>query len=531
MFAGGGRVPKSAALGILLLTGGVGCGQYGEHPRCPSAGGSPWFEIAADHFTVVSDLPREEAEATARGLEEALDALSKVSFEHPRIPVERTTVVIFRSGSDFHAFHADLVGGTFQKHLANDPEGPRFLVVYDSLSPETRIPFIHELTHDLIDRNFGAAPPWLSEGWAEYYSTLSVEDGKIIIGESPRTVTFTDERAYSYFTDKSGKVFMAVPIDQVRAPSELMKMSAPDFYSFLGSQKHDNQEELRVETLYVSAWAFVHMLVDGPSAYQHRLEIFEQGAASGKRLPEALHDAFGDLPAAELDRDFRRYLGAGELAVWRTPYEPPSKPFALSVRKLTDSEVHLYWARLTSWKGTSADTARRDLDAALAAEPSSPEPRYYRGLFEMARNDLSAAKRELAAALAASPEEPRYLLGMLTLKLQEEGALTNPEKVRVIASLAAHLGRRARTATELNSAADTLNQVGRSDVSLVLAERALALAPFEAAILDTYAAALFALGRVAEAVDEQTAAVSFMNERQTDPGILQRLELYKSKAQ
>jgi hypothetical protein len=122
MFGGCGRVPVVLALATLLLASSTGCGHYGEHPKCPTEGGSPWLEVATDHFTVVSDLPREEVQYTAYNLEESLDALTQISFEHPRIPVERTTVVIFRSDSDFHAFRPELSGGTFYKRLPNDPE-------------------------------------------------------------------------------------------------------------------------------------------------------------------------------------------------------------------------------------------------------------------------------------------------------------------------------------------------------------------------------------------------------------------------
>lgn len=531
MLGGCGRVSKVGALGFVLLASGTGCGHYGEHPKCPYEGGAPWLEVVSDHFTVVSDLPREEVLSTARGLEESLDALTQISFEHPRIPVERTTVIIFRSGSDYHAFLPELTGGTFSKRFPNDPDSSRVVTVYDSLTQETRKPFMHELTHDLIERNLGATPPWLNEGWAEYYSTLRVVDGKVVIGESPRAITFTDERNYSSVSDGRGGWVRTIPIDQVPPPSALMKIPASEFYRSLTTEHASDEDDLRSEALYTAAWAFVHMLVDGPSAYQRRLEVFLRGATAGKSVQDALHDAFGDLPPEQLDRDFRRYLDAREIAVWQARYQPPPTPFAFSVRTLTDAEIHLYWARLTKWTGPSAATARRDLDAAWVAEPTSPEPRYYRGLFEVAQNDLAAAKRELAAALAVAPNEPRYLLGLLRLLLKESGAGSSPDKVREVATVAARLGRTARTATELNDAADTLNHLGRPDAGLSLAERAVKLDPYNANILDTYANSLFDLGRVAEAIDVQTAAVSFMNEHERNPAILQRLELYKSKAE
>ena len=44
----------------------------------------------------------------------------------------------------------------------------------------------HELVHDVYARNFGAAPPWLNEGVAQYFSTVELIDGQIhIVGGPP----------------------------------------------------------------------------------------------------------------------------------------------------------------------------------------------------------------------------------------------------------------------------------------------------------------------------------------------------------
>jgi tetratricopeptide (TPR) repeat protein len=119
----------------------------------------------------------------------------------------------------------------------------------------------------------------------------------------------------------------------------------------------------------------------------------------------------------------------------------------------------------------------------------------------------------------------------LHLLRKEASGGANPDQVREATALVTRLGRVARTAAELNAAADTLNQLGKSAESLPLAERAAKLAPYDADVLDTQATALFNLDRVAEAVEVQTAAVAFMDEDERDPGILQRLELYKSRAE
>lgn len=59
------------------------------------------------------------------------------------------------------------------------------------LSGRVRTTLLHELTHDLVNRWFGWAPAWLSEGWAQYYSTTRGAGGFLFAGEALPGLTFT----------------------------------------------------------------------------------------------------------------------------------------------------------------------------------------------------------------------------------------------------------------------------------------------------------------------------------------------------
>jgi tetratricopeptide (TPR) repeat protein len=512
-----------------LSAGASACAEFGVHPKCPAEGGSPWAQVDSAHFTVVSDLPKEQAESMARDLEEGLDALTQIAFEHTKKTVEHTTVVDFQSDSDFHAFLPKLVDGAFYRSLPNDPEGPRFVIVHGPLTRANRTTFLHELTHDLIERNFGRTPPWLNEGWAEYYSTLRVEADRVIVGDALPHLNFTDERNYTWLRDRSGTDVLAIPIEVVPPPSELTSMARAAFNRPTLATHPGVDEDLRSAALYAGAWALVHMIVDGPEAYQRRYRVFLERATAGDSLDVAFRAGFGDEPPAKFDRDFREYLYKQEIAVWQTRYDRPAQPFALTTRALTDSEVHLYWARLTPWQGAQADVARRDLEAAAAASPWSPEPHYYRGLFALARGDLSSASVELSDATKDAPDDPKFLLATVMLRVMEYRSSQSGD-VKPIAAAVEKLMRVARTANELNGAADTLRLLSRLDESLKLAERAAKLAPYDPEVLDTLAATLYELGKLAEAIDVQEAAVSFLDERTKNSEIVDRLEIYRSKA-
>src|SRR5580765_2401061 len=85
--AKGGRKPRSSQWrGALVLTAlaGIACTPYGSRPTCPGEGGQPWVRVESQHFSVVTDLDRAEAESTARQLEEGMDAIAHIACVHPR---------------------------------------------------------------------------------------------------------------------------------------------------------------------------------------------------------------------------------------------------------------------------------------------------------------------------------------------------------------------------------------------------------------------------------------------------------------
>jgi tetratricopeptide (TPR) repeat protein len=273
------------------------------------------------------------------------------------------------------------------------------------------------------------------------------------------------------------------------------------------------------------------MLVDGPAEYRPRFKTFVQLAKHGTALETAFTQAFTDLTPRQFDNDFRLYLAKREIGVWRAPYVRPTTVLAPKERYLTDAEVHVLRAQLTPWQGPRAALAERDLQAARRAAPTWPDATYYRGLFSLAQGDPKGAERYFQSALTMSPgEEPRFLLGLLILRLAQNE--TGPKDDTALLSVALRLAAVARTAVQLNDSAEALRRLSRPEDALLLLGRALKLAPFDSNTLDTMANVLFDLGRAAEAVEFQTRAISFLDERRKDRrGFEERLARYKQAAE
>ena len=502
------------ALGLFAFSALGGCTEYGAHPASPAQGGRAWVLASSPRFRVVSDLPIEEVEATARELEQGVEAIDQVAFEHARTPLEPTTVVVFSSASDFHAFMPDLVVGRFYRHLPNDLEPSSFLVLYGSLDDSSRITCLHELTHELFDRNFGPAPPWLSEGWAEYFSTIQIEADHIRVGAALPRLTFTEGGEPRMAKADDGREVLAMPVDQVAPPSELLGMDRQTFYSAALS------EQPRGRALYLGAWSLVHLLHDGPEPYPTRFKRFLE-AARHAPLQSAWQSAFAGLSRADFDHDFRLYLAKRQMAMFEFKRHGPGEAVAIAKRALSDAEVRLYWARLSSKAANEA--ALQDLNAAVAEAAGTPEAHYYRGLHWLHLKNLPAAERDLLEAARLAPQDPRYLLGVLALRIEQSPTTARVQAGDPILQAADALEPVAQSPTQLRVLALIHDDQAQFERALELSERAVALAPIDPACLDTEAQILSHLGRKREALDVQRAAFAFLPDAAVAPEIAAHL--------
>jgi tetratricopeptide (TPR) repeat protein len=520
---------QAGAVAWLTVTAATGCSSYGAHPRSPAQGGAAWHEVTSPHFRVLSDLHPPEIDAIVSELETALAAIGQMAFKDPRSIVEPTTVVVFDDVSDMHFFLARGVEGVFENETASDLQASRRMVFAGKLSSTVRNTCLHELTHDLFDRNFGPSPPWLEEGTAQYYSTTRVVDGRVVTGEALPELGFTKEETYFWGRTENGGQALAVPMDLITTPSRLLSMDRAAFYSVVETNQDDVEVARKAVENYLGAWAFVHMLLDGPAPYPERYQAFQREAVAGKRLQDAWETAFEGVPREQIDVDFRRYLAASQIAVLSKPFRQPP-PMALRHRALQPWEVHLLWARLLPWSAKTEATVRSEFAEAIRLASAEAEPRYYRGVFHLKAMRLEEAEEDLRVAVAAKPDDGRYRLGMYQLRIQQAKVEETPRRLEAILEAGKELEARAKSAYELASVSELERELGNLDEALRISERAVVLAPIDPSILDVYGRALVALGRLPEAVVVMERAVSFLPEDQASPELVARLDEYRALA-
>ncbi|MBC7930318.1 MAG: hypothetical protein H7Z38_07075, partial [Rubrivivax sp.] len=150
----------------------------------PSATGArdereSWASVSSRNFLVVGRVREKDLRRVAARLEEYRAVFSRLlSVEHFDASVP-TTVIVFRDDRAYQPFKplyrgqtAAFVSGYFQ---------PGAEVNYVTLALDSdngrgggSSTLLHEYTHLLVNNYFRAAPLWLKEGLAEFYSTARV---------------------------------------------------------------------------------------------------------------------------------------------------------------------------------------------------------------------------------------------------------------------------------------------------------------------------------------------------------------------
>ena len=260
--------------------------------------------------------------------------------------------------------------------------------------------------------------------------------------------------------------------DRPMPASELLRSDAAHFYAH--NDDGNSGRETRTGN-YASAWAMVHFLMNGRVSYTRRFAAFLGLLRDRKTEEVAWAEAFGDVPEAVFESDFREYV---ERPTWSTssrplPHTQPPAPPAL--RPMRDAEVHVVRARLLSWQHPPARVAEElELLRAHADEPT--DAAYWLGAFDLMMGHPEAAHERFTAALATAPNDPRlaYADVIAMVRMKPPSATADAAKLNArMKVLLESLTHAATRAEELAMAAQYLARTGRVSLAKPLADHAV----------------------------------------------------------
>ena len=456
----------------------------------PSHQPDQWQRIQTQHFELATDLAPEAAKRAAISLERNRAAILAAAWgkgSDARITSPAAVVVLADRLQFYHYGERQFVG-----LYSSSPRPTIFLAgapeVWEAgtaADDSTTSVLRHELVHQIAGGIYGRQPRWFAEGLAQFLETIVIsEDGTTAIMGRLNLVALR-----KYKTQRNASVRDA-----------------------LGWKSDSDQDPATLHSLYGLSWLLVHWLYNTQSA---DFAAYQVKLAKGVDPAVAWNASFPTLLGKDLDRELQQYAKFGKfvdvpVALQAVSTEQIFKP-------ITEADIGGILAQL-AWSSSrirgSADLkqeARKEIDRALTLEPGSTLAlRLLRIEQNVPASDAVARLRQQVAR-RADDGEAWLLLGELL------GDAEVGEQEQALRRAVALLPRSARA---YNALAWMLLGTKRAEAALPLATKAALLAPWDAAVLDTYAAALFAVGRCPDALEMQKRAVDLVPESTDREGML-----------
>ena len=370
-----------------------------------------WYEAKSKHFAIYADESPASLEAFATKLEKFDKAVRIVrSMEDPPIGnAGRVTIYVLRNEdavskiavgkrSPIAGFYIPRASGSIafvpRKTASN---GSEWDMTADTV-------FFHEYAHHLMLQNTDAAlPPWLVEGFAEFFSTADFA--------------------------RDGSVHLGMPASHRAAG--LFLLDKPKIEDLLTKSVGDDGSGEDFERFYGRAWLLTHYLTFD-QARTGQLAKYVVEVRSGTDLLKAAQDAFGDL--GQLDKELDRYLRSNRFK-YISVNSPELNNVAASLRPLRAGEAAVMPIRIRSARGVDSKTAPEVAALARGVAAQYPDdPAVERELAEAEFDEHNYAASETAAdrALAADPKLAKALIykGRAEMMLAESRPKADWEAIR-----------------------------------------------------------------------------------------------------
>lgn len=332
-----------------------------------------WVSVRTKNFFMVGNADEKDIRKVALKLEQFREAFTllfpNASFNTP-VP---TTVVVFKSKSNYASFGPQNTGGFFQP-------GPD--VNYIALSTESYYGMdgvfnviFHEYIHLLVSNTLKNTPLWFNEGLAEYYSTFKItDDQKFELGLEPS--------GHLYFLSRNKTL-------------PLQTLFAVDHKS-----PHYN-ERSKQTVFYAQSWALMHYLIIG-KGMQQKLTSFLDMTAANVPVETAFPKVF-ETTFEAMEKELRDYVRKDKYGILKGHFRDKLElETNAEAKPLTEAEAQAYLGDLLLH--TNRADAVTYLEKALKLDPNLGMAHASMGMLRFREGKADEARASLERAVAANSQ-------------------------------------------------------------------------------------------------------------------------------
>jgi Flp pilus assembly protein TadD len=367
------------------------------------AGDPQWIEVRSPNFSVITDAGEKKGREVAFHFEQMRSVFGTLMTRaNVNLPVP-LQIVAFRNTKEMRQV-APLFRGkpTEMAGLFQGGEDRCFIMLDMSVENPWNVVF-HEYAHRLMDGNLSfRTDPWFEEGFAEYFSSIEVDNKEARVGKIP-------EQTY-----------------QILQQMGMMRIG--DLFRVQQNSKTYNESGDHRTTFYAESSLVVHYLYD--NLLISKLSVYYEALRLQKKpLEQAVQAAFGMTPE-QFDKVLHNYLNSG-----RFRYYPIPTPAGVVAAQFTASPVGLANARavLADIHAHSPDyqgKALSEFQDVLTMDANNASALRGVGFAYLQQRDFQHATEYLRRAAQLDSKDPRvhYYYAML---LSQQGSLDEERSSQV----------------------------------------------------------------------------------------------------
>ena len=215
-----------------------------------------WIRVSSSHFSVLTDAGDKKGREVAVRLEQMRTVFAQLLMKTRVNMPAPLDVIAFKTDKEYAQIAQIRNGQPISAPGFFLPGEDRDYVVFNLLEEDPWRSVTHEFAHLLLDHNYPPTQPWFDEGFAEYFSSLRLDNKQAQIGSDPEISALRKQ-------DVPGQQM------EVRHPpgslSELLSTPAWLPISELFTAAHNlanDQEETHHTLFYAQSWIAMHYLLN-----------------------------------------------------------------------------------------------------------------------------------------------------------------------------------------------------------------------------------------------------------------------------
>jgi tetratricopeptide (TPR) repeat protein len=425
------------ALGYLVLCS-----------RQSFAGDPRWVEVRSPNFSVITDAGDKRGRDVALHFEQMRSVFGTLMTKANVTLSVPLQIVAFRSTKEMRQV-APLFNGkpTELAGLFQGGEDRSFIMLDMSVDNPWSVVF-HEYAHQLLNGNLSVSTdPWFEEGFAEYFSSIEVDNKEARVGK--------------------------IPEETYRILQQTGMMRVADLFRVRQYSKTYNESGDHRSMFYAESSLLVHYLYDNQLVI--KLAVYYDVLNQKKPVEQATQQAFGMTPE-QFDKVLRNYLSSG-----RFRYHPIATPSGIVAAQFTEMPVSLGDARavladIDAHSRDHRDRALGEFQDVLKMDPDNASALRGAGYAYLQRQDFEHAGEYFRRAAERDSKDPRvhYYNALL---MNREGFASGAKSEEMKRELEAAITLDPKLADAYSLLAYAQAVSGEPEKGLTTMKRAVELAP------------------------------------------------------